>query len=89
MKFLALIHCFYNSNPNREKLKATLQLRVYIISCFFLGGLIGGFLYVRLDYQLNTLILGAQILLISLFYDDMRFGVIIARRKYRQKKKLH
>ncbi|MEQ8552031.1 MAG: YoaK family protein [Cyclobacteriaceae bacterium] len=77
---------FPKAYPNRDKLKATIQLRVYIISCFFLGGLIGGFLYVRLDYQLNTLILGALILVISLFYDDMRFGLIIARRKYVQKK---
>mgnify|MGYP001297931768 CR=1 FL=1 len=80
---------FPKAHPNREKLKATIQLRVYIISCFFLGGLIGGFLYVRLGYQLNTLILGALILIISLFYDDMRFGFIIAKRKYKQKKKFN
>ncbi|MEQ6118659.1 YoaK family protein [Reichenbachiella sp. MALMAid0571] len=77
---------FPKSHPNREKIKATIRLRVYIISFFFLGGLIGGFLYLRMGLQLNTLILGALILLISLFYDDLRFRVILARRKYDQQK---
>ena len=78
---------FPKTHPNREKIKSTIKLRVYIISFFFLGGLIGGFLYLRMGLQLNTLILGALILLISLFYDDLRFRVIIARRKYQQKKR--
>lgn len=80
---------FRKAHPNREKIKATIQLRAYIISCFFLGGLLGGFLYVRLSYQLNTLLLGALILIISLFYDDLRFRFIVTRRKYKQKKKFN
>lgn len=78
---------FPESHPHREKIKATIKLRIYIISFFFLGGIIGGFLYSRLDLRLNTLILGAVILLISLFYDDLRYRLIRTKRKYKQRKK--
>ena len=52
---------FPESHPNREKIKATIKLRIYIICFFFLGGIVGGFLYSRLDFKLNTLIFGAII----------------------------
>ena len=78
---------FPESHPNREKLKSTIKLRIYIICFFFLGGIIGGYLYSRLDLKLNTLIFGAIILLISLFYDDFRYKLIRTKRKYEQRKK--
>ncbi|PZX53451.1 uncharacterized membrane protein YoaK (UPF0700 family) [Algoriphagus ratkowskyi] len=78
---------FPKSYPKREKLKANIRLRIYIISFFFLGGLIGGFLYSKADWKLNTLIVAALILLMSLFYDDLRYRLILAKRKYRQRKK--
>lgn len=77
---------FHEYHPNREKIKATIKLRIYIICFFFLGGLIGGFLYSRLDLKLNTLIFGALILLMSLFYDDLRYKLIQRKRIFRQKK---
>lgn len=76
---------FPKTHPHRDKLKATIKLRVYIISFFFGGGLIGGFLYSRLDWKLNTLLLGALILLVSLFFDDARYQLIKAKRRFRQK----
>jgi uncharacterized membrane protein YoaK (UPF0700 family) len=78
---------FPESHPNREKIKATIKLRIYIICFFFLGGIVGGFLYSRLDFKLNTLIFGAIILLISLFYDDLRYKLIRTKRKHKQRKK--
>lgn len=78
---------FPKSYPHREKIKTTIKLRIYIISFFFLGGLIGGFLFSRMDLKLNTLIFGALILLISLFYDDLRFKLIIAKRRHSQRKR--
>ncbi|MDO6674594.1 YoaK family protein [Tenacibaculum sp. 1_MG-2023] len=80
---------FPESHPHREKIKATIKLRIYIICFFFLGGITGGFLYSKLNLRLNTLILGAIILLISLFYDDLRYRLIRTKRKYKQRKKLH
>ena len=67
---------------HKEKLKSNIKLRVYIISFFFAGGLTGGFLYSKLDLKLNTLIFAALVLIISLFYDDFRYRLIKARRKY-------
>ena len=72
--------------PNRQKIKATIKLRIYIIAFFFIGGLVGGFIYSRLNFKLNTLLLGSSVLLISLFYDDFRFRILKQKRKYFQKK---
>ncbi|WP_339926276.1 YoaK family protein [uncultured Cyclobacterium sp.] len=77
---------FPKQHPNREKIKATIKLRIFIILFFFAGGLIGGFLYSRIGLELNTLIFGAIILLSGLFYDDFRYRVIKTKRKYNQKK---
>lgn len=77
---------FPKSYPHRQKIKATIKLRIYIICFFFMGGLIGGFLYSRIDLKLNTLIIGAIVLLISLFYDDLRYKLIRSKRKYNQRK---
>lgn len=80
---------FPKSYPNRNKLKANIKLRTYIISFFFTGGLFAGFLYSKMNFKLNTLFFGAFILLISLFYDGFRYRVIKTKRKYRQKKVGH
>lgn len=78
---------FPKMHPNGEKLKATIKLRIYIILFFFAGGLAGGFLYSKVDLKLNSLIVGALILLISLFYDDLRYRLIKIKRGYNQRKK--
>lgn len=80
---------FPKTHPNTEKIKATIKLRIYIICFFFLGGLIGGFIYSRLNFKLNTLIFGVIILLTSLFYDDLRYQLIRTKRKYDQRKKTY
>lgn len=77
---------FPKSHPNRDKLKATIKLRLYIICFFFMGGIIGGILYSKLDLKLNALLLGALILIISLFYDDFRLRYITAKRRYKQRR---
>lgn len=78
---------FPESHPNREKIKATIKLRIFIICFFFFGGIIGGFLYSRLKLELNTLMFAAIILLVSLFYDDLRYRLIKTKRKYKKIKK--
>lgn len=79
---------FPKEYPNREKLKAGIKLRISIISSFFLGGLIGGFLYSKTELGLKTLLVAALILIASLFYDDFRYKVLIMKRKLHQSKKL-
>ncbi|MBQ4914699.1 DUF1275 domain-containing protein [Maribacter sp. MMG018] len=80
---------FKKLQSQREKLKSNIKLRIFIISFFFAGGLVGGFFYSEVNIQLNTLIIGALILLASLFYDDFRYKVIKTKRKYTQRKTVH
>ena len=77
---------FPKSYPNREKLKANIQLRIYIIAFFFAGGLIGGLFYTTVQLKLNTLIIAGVILLMSLFYDGFKFQLIKSSRRYKQRK---
>ena len=77
---------FPKSYPHKNKIKATIKLRSYIILFFFAGGLIGWFFYSEMNLKLNTLLLAAAILLISLFYDDFKYNIIKTRRKYYKKK---
>ncbi|WP_343329682.1 YoaK family protein [Polaribacter staleyi] len=78
--------CFPKLEAKRKELKSNIKLRVFIILFFFSGGLIGGFLYSKLDLKLNALIFAALILIVSLFFDDFRYHIIKTRRKYNQKK---
>lgn len=73
---------FPKTHPKRDKLKATIKLRIAIISFFFAGGLIGGFLFSKFDLKLNTLFFAALILVISLFYDDFKYRIIKVKRRY-------
>lgn len=77
---------FPKAYKDKDKIKATIKLRIIIISFFFLGGLVGGFFYSRMGLKLNTLIIPAIVLMVSLFFDDFRFRIIMAKRKYNQKR---
>jgi len=76
---------FPKRHPNRDKLKSNIKLRLYIICFFFLGGIIGGIIYVNLNFKFHTLILAAAILLVSLFFDDFKYKLIRTKRKYNQR----
>jgi uncharacterized membrane protein YoaK (UPF0700 family) len=77
---------FIKLHPNVTKLKTNIKLRIYIIIFFFIGGLVGGYLYSRVGLKLNTLVLGALILVSGLFYDDFRYRIIKTKRKFRHAK---
>ncbi|MFV0573106.1 MAG: hypothetical protein ACK5M1_11830 [Xanthomarina gelatinilytica] len=69
----------------RNSIKAPIKLRVYIIGFFFLRGLAGGFFFSTMNLKLNTLLIGAAILLLSLFYDDFRFWYLTSKRRHVKK----
>lgn len=75
---------FLKKETNGKSIISTIKLRIYIITFFFLGGIFGGFFYMKI--QLNVLIIAALILLTGLIYDDMRHRFLLAKRKYRHKK---
>ena len=77
---------FHKSHLKTEKIKETIKLRIYIICFFFLGGIIGGLLYSRLNLKLNTLTIASLILLVSLFYDDFKYKIIKVKRWYNQRR---
>ncbi len=77
---------FSRWKPFQKKIISTIKLRLYIISFFFFGGLIGGFLFTIIE--LNTLIFAASVLIIGLVFDHLRFKMIMIRRKYKHHKNL-
>ena len=78
---------FPKAHPKRDKIKARVKLRIYIIAFFFLGGLIGGFFYSQLGFKLNTLFIAVFILLVSVIYDDLRYNMIMTKRRFLQQRK--
>jgi uncharacterized membrane protein YoaK (UPF0700 family) len=72
---------FYKEKDQKEKLVSSIKLRLTIISFFFIGGIIGGVLYSNI--ALYTLICAAGVLVIGLVYDNIKFKLILLRRKLR------
>lgn len=62
-----------------KKLVKTIMLRLNIILFFFIGGLVGGFIYSQI--ALNTLTIAAMILIFGLLFDHLKLRVLRFRRK--------
>lgn len=71
---------FYKGQVESRKLSGSILLRVFIIVFFFLGGVCGGFLFH--EYQLKALLFAAGSLLIALWYDNIRFGMLFYLRRF-------
>lgn len=69
------------TKTDRKRIIATVKLRVFIISFFFLGGIFGGISYSTFYLGAKTLIFAALILLINLVYDYLRYQLIRRKRK--------
>lgn len=61
---------FYKLQEQKEKLYASIKLRVTIIGFFFFGGIVGGVFYTNM--QLSVLVLAGVLLLLGLVYDDIK-----------------
>jgi uncharacterized membrane protein YoaK (UPF0700 family) len=70
---------FYRQPGERKKLSKNIYLRLLIILCFFLGCIIGGYLFKLI--ALKTLCAAAVILLNALFYDTIRYRYYLIRRR--------
>ena len=77
---------FYKKTTVYKQLTRNIYLRLSIIIFFFLGCVIGGFLYTIL--KLEALLFAAFALFIALFYDNIRFYYYNSRRKITRSKKL-
>ena len=74
---------FYVKPEERAQLTASIKLRLIIISFFFLGGILGGILYIPLG--LYSLFVAAAALLAAVIYDTMRMQLIVMERKIRNR----
>lgn len=70
---------FYKKQEERKILKTSIYLRLSIISFFFLGCFMGGFIYGFL--ALKTLFIAVFFLFVALYYDYIRFNLITIKRK--------
>ncbi len=71
---------FYRKKDQLKKLQSSIKLRFFIISFFFLGCIVGGYSYFL--YGILSLLLGAICLIIGLFYDTVKFRIVLIKRKY-------
>ncbi|MDN3692298.1 YoaK family protein [Chryseobacterium tructae] len=72
---------FYREKLERLRLRKSIFLKLAIISCFFLGGIIGGFTYPY--FGSKTLLFPVTLLLFTLWYDRLLFRYYYLRRKFR------
>jgi uncharacterized membrane protein YoaK (UPF0700 family) len=74
---------FYRETTERRKLSSSIYLRLAIIGFFFLGCVLGGFLFN--DLQLYTLFFAATVLVIALIYDGLLLGYHNYRRSLKSR----
>lgn len=77
---LALL-VFYGQKERNIQVNKSIFLKLIIISCFFLGGLLGALSYQY--FQLKTLFLPAVLLLFALWYDRILVKYYHIKRKLR------
>lgn len=73
---------FYKQKEQKHQLKSSIKLRLSIITFFFIGGVAGGVLYSKI--KLYTLACAALILAIGLIYDNVKYKVILLKRKLKR-----
>jgi len=78
---IELSQLFTQSRPQKAILSGSIFLKLMIIAGFFIGGIMGGWLYQY--FMLQTLFLPVIILLFALWYDKMMFRYYHLKRKYR------
>ena len=76
---------FYKAKEQRYKLISSIKLRLTIITFFFTGGIIGGILYSEIG--LKSLVFATIILVSGLIYDNMKFKLILLKRKLQSSRK--
>jgi len=72
---------FHGEKGRRIQLNKSIFLKLMIISCFFVGGILGALVYQY--FQLKTLLIPASLLLFALWYDGLLFQYYHLKRKLR------
>ncbi|PKW21107.1 LOW QUALITY PROTEIN: uncharacterized membrane protein YoaK (UPF0700 family) [Flavobacterium lindanitolerans] len=72
---------FYRGLSERAILRKSILLKAAIIGCFFIGGLLGGFIFLQLG--IRTLYIPVALLAAALWYDSILLRIYHIRRKLR------
>jgi uncharacterized membrane protein YoaK (UPF0700 family) len=72
---------FYREAEMKTKLYSSIKLRLTIISFFFIGGIIGGIFYTKIE--LKVLFMAGITLMLGLIYDNIKLKIIRLNRKYK------
>jgi uncharacterized membrane protein YoaK (UPF0700 family) len=72
---------FYREPESKNKLFASIKLRLTIISFFFIGGIVGGVFYFKIG--LAVLLIGSVSLILGIIYDNIKLKIKLIQRKYR------
>jgi uncharacterized membrane protein YoaK (UPF0700 family) len=72
---------FYKEPALQAKLFASIELRLTIISFFFIGGIIGGLFYTKI--KLCVLFIAVTVLVGGIIYDNINFTIIFLKRKHK------
>lgn len=75
---------FYRKESESQTLSRSIYLRMVIIVFFFMGGVLGGFLFYSIGLQ--ALLFAAGALAIAMVYDNIRFRVRHYARKIRARR---
>lgn len=70
---------FYRKSEEIKKLKTNIYLRLSIISFFFVGCFLGGFLFQKVE--MKALLVTVAFLIIALFYDSIRLQLLLFKRR--------
>lgn len=71
---------FYRKKEQQQKLKNNIYLRFSIIIFFFIGCVLGGFVYGIIGVK--TLLLASAVLIVALFYDYLRLKIYTITRNH-------
>ena len=71
---------FYKKPEMKAKLYSSIKLRMTIISFFFVGGIMGGIFYTKME--LKALLIAGTTLILGLIYDNLKLKMIKLKRKY-------
>ncbi len=69
---------FYKQKEQKDKLYASIKLRLTIITFFFLGGILGGIFYSTL--KLYVLAIAAALLIFGIIYDNLKLKFLLQNR---------